>query len=372
MNTKLVAVALVAVVVLSVVVLVVSNNPSTNNNEKGTNDTFSVDSNGGLFSVLDDTVEVVVFVDSVTEQVEITVEPVTNPVTDSSVSVVSCFDFGPDGLSFETPIQIRLYYNVGDLPEDVTESSLKIYLLTNNAWEVIESRIVDQTEHYVASSVSHFSTFACGAPGPASSPEPEEVDEEADDSIPDGYSAQYWFKADLHHYSFVSPRILDGDRTDTYTCGVSAYWKPVSYVQFYQVKVVYNGNEPEPFGWGTDFREQEESWANPHILTFQEGKIFYLNSDPTYDGYIGTIGTGEATAGYRDPDTGEMTTTVYGRLWPEGYDAFSFLNVQTSIDDYEELSDIEIGVIVDQMQTFLEEYCNGWEIWVRGVTQTEG
>ncbi|PVX23603.1 MAG: hypothetical protein CW691_10155 [Candidatus Bathyarchaeum sp.] len=373
MNTKIVAAALVAVVVLSAVFLVALN--GNQNPKEQNNNTISVCTNGGLFSVLDNTVDLVVFQGSVTEQVDITVKAVTNPSNDCAVYAVSCYDFGPDGLTFETPIQIMLYYDVEDLPEDVNENSLQIYVLNgNNLWEVIDNSHADPTTHSVSATVSHFSTFACGASASSSSapPESEEPEDELDDSVPDGYSAQYWFKADLYHYSFKSPRILEGDHKDTYTCGVSAYWKPVSYVQFYQVKVVYNGNEPEPFGWGHDFREQDKSWVDPSLLSFREGKIFYLNSDPTYDGYIGMIGTGSAIAGYRDPDTGEMTEMEYGRLWPEGYDAFSFLTVQTSIDDYEELSDVEIGVIVDQMQTFLAGYCDGWEIWVRGVTQTEG
>ena len=372
MNTKIVAAAIV-VVALVAIVLVGSNAFQNSTEEK--NESLSVTSTGGLFSVLDDTVELVVFAGSVTEDVDITVEAVTNPVDDSSVQVISCFDFGPDGLTFETPIDIKINYKVDDLPEDVNEYSLKIYVLTGNTWNVIDNSIVDQTKHCVTATVSHFSNYALAAPcsgGGGGTSTPAEPEEELDDSVPSGYSAQYWFKADLHHYSFTSPRIREGDHEDTYTCGVSAYWKPVSYVQFYQVKVVYNGNEPEPYGWGSDFREQDESWVTPTLSSFREGKIFYLNSDPTYDGYIGTIGTGEAVIGQRDPDTGEMTTTVYGRLWPEGYDAFAFLTVQTKIDDYEELSATEIGVIVEQMQTFLQEYSNGWEIWVRGVTQTEG
>jgi hypothetical protein len=372
MNTKVVAVALVVVVVLSAVVLVALS--GNQNPDQKTDGTVSVGVNGGIFSVLGNTVDLIVFEGSVAEQVDISVEEVTNPADDSSVHVVSCYDFGPDGLTFVTPIQIKLYYDVADLPEDVNENSLKIFVLNGNHWEVVDNSIVDQATHSVSATVSHFSMFACAASASSSSSPPATTapDDELDDSVPDGYSAQYWFKADIYHYSFKSPRILERDHEDTYTCGVSAYWKPVSYVQFYQVKVVYNGNEPEPFGWGSDFREQDEDWVHPSLLSFREGKIFYLNSDPTYDGYIGMIGTGAAIAGYRDPDTGEMTETEYGRLWPEGYDAFSFLTVQTRIDDYEELSDVQIGVIVDQMQTFLADYSDGWEIWVRGVTQTEG
>jgi len=63
----------------------------------GTTETFSVNSTGGEFSLFNDNLKVNVPSMSVPQDVDITITTIQSPVDDSSLAVVSCFDFGPDG-----------------------------------------------------------------------------------------------------------------------------------------------------------------------------------------------------------------------------------------------------------------------------------
>ena len=182
-------------------------------------------------------------------------------------------------------------------------------------------------------------------------------------------SAQTWFKADLYTFNYKAPRseYLDSDR---YYCGMSAYWDPVPYVQYYQLKFEFNGNDPALYGWACDFRNQGHAYCNENPLNWEEGIIYQLGGNPTNDTYVGALESGELTYGSLNEDTGEMENTVYGRLFPEGAHGWKFIRIRDEVLDSEELSGTEISVLQDDMQTFIEEYTSGWEIWVKAVTET--
>jgi len=78
-------------------------NNTTNNNSGATigmSESFSVNTSAGQYSVFDDTVEVNVYSGSVSEPVNITVESIANPLQDSSLVMLSCYEFRPNGLTF--------------------------------------------------------------------------------------------------------------------------------------------------------------------------------------------------------------------------------------------------------------------------------
>jgi len=331
-------IALVVIVFVSSGLLQDNTNKNPNQLDVGSKETFSVSINGGHHSALDDIVEIDVQAGSVLEQVNITVESINNPVEDTTLHMFSCFEFGPDGFVFEEPIDLIIHYNPDEIPEEVEESDVKIYLLNSGVWEPIVGSFANENMDYAVASVSHFSKMGCGA-SPATSSSDEPTGNDGSDDEDDG-SAQYWFKADLNYYSIKTPRLVDWDDDDMYSVGVSAHWKPVSYVQYYEIKFVFNGNLPEDFGWGCDFREQSKSYCYPGPYPLNE-------------------------------DTGKMESVVYGNGWPLGDDGYSFLGVNTVVSDDEELSANAIGSIVSQMETFVHQYVNGWEVWVRGVTETQ-
>jgi hypothetical protein len=350
-------------------------NNSTNTNNQGTiglSESFSADTSAGQYSILDDTVEVNVYSGSVSEPVNITVESITNPVQDSSLVLLSCYEFRPDGLTFARPIDVILHYNLNDIPSGVAESALKVYVLNGSSWEPIKGSFANEMMHYAVAKVSHFSKMACGGPAPSHS-NPNDDSGSGSENDTENTSAQYWFKADLYFYQFHDLRLNDWDDDTMYTVGVSAYWDPVSYVQYYQIKFVFNGNPPAGYSFGCDFREQNKNYCPKNIL-FKEGYIYHLGNDPNLEGFIGYYDTGEvATAGkVVDQETGEMEHYVYGRLRPEGAHGFNLFGVYDTVEDAEQFSDLQIVTLNGEMETFVNDYVAGWEVWVRGVTERGG
>ena len=104
----------------------------------GEKEIFSINNSGGDFSLFDDKVKINVKSGSVDENIDITIETISNPVQDSDIVMLSCYDFGPDGTTFNRPIDLIIRFNPEDLAEGVTEKDVKIYVLKNNDWEEIE------------------------------------------------------------------------------------------------------------------------------------------------------------------------------------------------------------------------------------------
>ncbi len=350
-----------------------STKTNTNNGVPlGSLDLFSVDSTGGQFSVLQDTVEVNVYEGSVSTQQHITVEYIENTVDDASKYVVSCYEFGPDGFTFEKPIEITLYYDTGDFPAGVAESDLSMYVYNGNIWEFIEGSYVNQQTHAVIGQVSHFSQIACCGPAPTT----EEIEDDDTSSSSDSEdeddntSALYWFKADACFYNTKTPRIREGEHIDTYLVGVSAYWDPVPYVQYYQIKYEFHGNPPADYASQCDFRDQGSSGCTQSHVGIYENTIYQLGGDPNNEGFIRPYdGPNRAIVYVKNDTTGEKDEIVYGQLYPDGKHGFVYRVVQDHVDDWEGLSEIEIANLVNDMQEFLSDYVDGWEIWVRGVTE---
>ena len=281
----------------------------------------------------------------------------------------SCYDFGPDDATFQRPIDVIIRYNVDDLPDGVEESDIKVYVLNGNTLEPIEDSFANKAMHWTVVSVSHFSKMGGGAPAPSGGSSSGDGDNgSADDK---NNSAQYWFKANINYYSYHSPRLSETNDHTIYYVGAAAYWDPVSYVQYYEIKFVFNGNLPEDYAWSCSYRGQEKCSSIKSYYPINEGYIYNMGGDPELKGFLSTIKTGEAIAKYIDPDTGEVTEQLYGRSFPEGKHGYNFMGINDRVYDYEELSAIEIGSLVSDMETFIQQYINNWEVWVRGVTETQ-
>ena len=373
MNKKIIALAVITI--LSTMLFSGCNEQTglqtdnTSNLHIGAKETIKVDTTGGIFSLFDDKVQLNFESSSVTKSLDITVEEISNPITDSSIEMYSVYEFGPDGTNFDKPVNLIIKYDVDYLPEGVEESDIKMYVINGNTWEEIEGSFSNVAMHWVAADISHFSKMGCGSS--SSGGGGNSTGGSGSGSNSSNSSAQYWFKADLYTYSFKSPRLTDWADSDTYHCGVSAYWDPVSYAQYYQLKFVFNGNEPGVYGWLCDFRQQGKSYCNDGPLQWKEGKIYQYGGDPNKDGFIGQWKTGDCTAGVLNEDTGEVETFVYARLFPEQKHGTNFIVIDDEVEDYEELSAVDIAVLQTEMETFILDYIDGWEVWVRGVTETQ-
>lgn len=362
-----IAIALI-IIIVAFIGFTVSKNP-TNSQLEDKPDSYTVNSNGGRFIFNSEKVELNIPQNSVTQQFELSVEESTNPNENSPVQIFTCYDFRPDGQIFTNPIELIIKYNPNELPKDVKESDIKVYVYTDNQWLPIEESFVDTVNHIIVAQVYHFSKMAGGAPSPSSvdtyDPEP---DNEGDDD--NSTSAQYWFKADTEYYTYNDPRHNEKDDDTRYSVGFSAYWTPVSYVQYYQIKFVYNSNTPENYAWHCDYTDQGKDYCTKNPYPFHEGYIYHLEGDPNLEGFIGLLKTGNVTLIKIDPDTGERSETVYAHTFPYGKHGYNFFGVHEVISDLEGLSDLQVGAIVSEMETFVIEYTNGWEIWVRGVTES--
>jgi len=117
MDKNYYVIGVIAIIALIVIVSLSSGLLQNNSNQNhgqidiGSNEIFSIGINGGRHSALDDAVEIDVQSGAVSEQVNITVELIINPVKDNTLHMFSCFEFGPDGFIFEEPIDLIINMN---------------------------------------------------------------------------------------------------------------------------------------------------------------------------------------------------------------------------------------------------------------------
>ncbi len=374
MEKKIVSVAVIVLFMLLVFSGCTEQQDSPTNTDHtftaGTTETFSVNSTGGEFSLFNDNLKVNVPSGSVPQNVDITVSTIESPVDDPSLAMIACFDFGPDGQTFAQPIELIVYYTISELPAGVDESTIAVYVLNGSAWQPIEGSFVNQIMHYAVADVSHFSIIACFVRSSSGTGTNGEDSDDGSDDDGNDSAAQYWFKADMYFYDFKTLRLVNGDDDDTYTVGVSAYWDPVSYAQYYQIKFEFHGNPPKDYGWGFNFREQGNNYCLPSPSALKEGYIYHVGGDPNVEGFLSLYDASEvATEKKYNTTSGEMESYEYGRLRPVGAPGFSFMSVYDAVEDSEGFSDITLGTMVGEMQTYIKGYVNGWDIWVRAVTE---
>ena len=110
---------------------------------------------------------------------EITIEEICFgfPAPPANAYVVGCaYDYGPDGATFNPPIEITISYDPGLIPGGVAEEDLVIayYDASAGEWVVLPST-VDTVNHTVTAEVSGFTYFAVYAAAPEVTPTPPPV-----------------------------------------------------------------------------------------------------------------------------------------------------------------------------------------------------
>jgi hypothetical protein len=65
------------------------------------------------------------------------------------------YDFGPDGTIFNIPAHVTISYDTSSLPTGINEGDLVLAYFTANGWEIIESSVVNQTNHSIEGDLSH-------------------------------------------------------------------------------------------------------------------------------------------------------------------------------------------------------------------------
>lgn len=87
--------------------------------------------------------------------------PVTPPSPPAGASVIGlAYDFGPDGATFEPPIEFKFTYDPADIPAGVDETDLVVAYFdeATNSWVTLTG-VVDPVTNTITVSVSHFTTF---------------------------------------------------------------------------------------------------------------------------------------------------------------------------------------------------------------------
>jgi len=345
------------------------------NYDIGLNNSFTLNTSGGEFEIFDDAIKINVLPRSINETVEITIESINNPIDDSSLIMFSCFEFGPDGTTFKFPIDLIINYDQHNLPPGVEETDIQIYVLNGNTWEVIEDSFANDVMNWAVAKVSHFSMMGCAAAVPSNDQVTDE--DETDDSNDENNSAQIWFQPTMEvgYYNYRGPGCGPKAKysfTNHLTYAV-IYWDPVSYVQYYELKFEFNGNLPKETAPSCNFRDWGKYWCTTETPYFpKEGYIYHLGGSANFDGYVGTFdNSGVGKCAYVD-DNGEMKDVIYYRFWPEGKHGFLFFSLKDHVLDGEKLADYEVTNLVNDINAFTEAYVYGWDIWLRGVTETEG
>jgi Tol biopolymer transport system component len=117
---------------------------------------FVVDQSGGQVVAEDGDVVLDLPSESLTEPVAVTVQPLLAP---PEVVPETMFDFGPDGQTFEAPVELTISYDE-TLIGGADEENLRIHKLVDGVWEFVPGGWVDPETNQVKVEISSFSQYA--------------------------------------------------------------------------------------------------------------------------------------------------------------------------------------------------------------------
>ncbi len=99
-------------------------------------------------------------------EVAISIARATDTPSDPGMIGTSLYEFGPDGLEFATPVNLRINYDPADLPSGVNERDLQLCKALNAAWLPLSDSEVDTIAHTVTAELNGFSSYGPGDPVP--------------------------------------------------------------------------------------------------------------------------------------------------------------------------------------------------------------
>ncbi len=123
---------------------------------------------GGTVTAANGAVSISIPAGALDANVGITVAPVSDPVSDARAVAGTGFEFGPDGLQFGTPAQLRIAYDPERLLAGVRESSLRVFKVYPYGIVEVPGSVVDTAANVVSAPISSFSTYIVGQGGSVS------------------------------------------------------------------------------------------------------------------------------------------------------------------------------------------------------------
>ena len=127
--------------------------PGTTNN---INESNSIGPNGGTVTSSNGKAKIVLPAGALSQDAGITVAVVSNQ---PSGNIGTAYEFGPDGTTFNKPVTISITYDEASLPSGVSESDIKLGMITNNQWQEITNSVVDTVANIVSGTTSHLSIY---------------------------------------------------------------------------------------------------------------------------------------------------------------------------------------------------------------------
>ena len=284
---------------------------------------------------------------AVNNEINITVTEISSYPEKEDIKFMNVYHFEPDGINFEKPVKIGINYNSEEIPENISEDNIKLFIYQGGKWNEIEDS--QPTGSYVAGYVSNFCFIASGyylqhAPNP-----------DASDENNSNHSAVWTFE--------VPVRFVTDEETimENYTA-VIAYiaWTPCPYVRFYQLYFHYNGNNPEDWITGCDWTEMKENkfFCHHEKYFFKENQPYLLTRDGEYvPDAKGSILVGKFSS---------QSLNLFEEI--NGTHNLQIGNIGEHFDRHGIKDPVERGVITKEMQEFMENYFEGWTVTVRAVS----
>ncbi len=344
-----------------------NDNQNTNNSDivsfyptYGSSDNITINSSGGIFSLLEEKLIVEIPQDSITQETQLSFSTITNSPQTTEPILISGYHFGPQDQTFSYPITGKFFYSEDEIPEDVDEENLTVYLYDQGSFVELSEVEVYPDENYVSFQISHFSEYFLGAM--ASSAQQEEdgndsTSSEDDDNDSENESgAIYQFEPKIQFHEKEYRFYFDSATIFQYTAYIS--WEPYPWVRYYEMKVHFNGVEPEIYdGWSCNWRERGEVHCGVGPTLVQDEITYYLAPSEMWGDFKDYYGGYD----YRQSITGEGTHGT------------SFLTIQDEFFDDEELSSGQINMVKDEIREFVENYVSSWTVTVRPVAaQSDG
>src|SRR4029079_10768033 len=101
---------------------------------------------GASFSVLSSAVTVTVPAGALTQKKNITVAPAATPPTNNRLMPGTAYEFGPNGITFASPVTITIKYDPSKLTAGSPESALQLYEgIVGTGWRVVAGGTCSKT-----------------------------------------------------------------------------------------------------------------------------------------------------------------------------------------------------------------------------------
>ncbi|MCD6572799.1 MAG: hypothetical protein J7K95_01725 [Thermoplasmata archaeon] len=289
---------------------------------------------------------------AVSKNTNITVTKVASYPEREGVEFMDVYYFEPEGMSFEKPVKIGINYNSLEVPENISDEDLKLFMYYDGEWREIEDS--QPVGSYIAGHVNHFCGIASGyAMEYVSNPD---TSDDRNSSQDDNNSAVWTFEVPVRIYEYEYG--LHNISHPFTIHGFCAYiaWDPQPYVRFYQIYFHYNGNEPEGWIYGCDWLERDKNYCQPQEFFFREDTPYYIANEEDY------------------PVADARGSIYVGELEPHLYDeslqglhGLPIAYVSQEFKDNGDIDEIAQAGIIKEMHDYMEEYFDGWTATVRAV-----